>query len=147
MKDASNWILTELYTLLNGLLTYNSVTVPIYAIAESPLDSANLFVNFSSGYITTEIGTKDSFIRPYTVVVDVVSRKQDASLSEREVNFVSNQISSLLKISPAVLGINGDSEFKVISIDLQDVRSFNDRLEDLYHIRKVLNINFTIKQL
>ena len=145
MKDASNYISTELFTLLNGNLAYDSVNVPVYSITQDVGETASLFVNLTSSYITSEIGTKDAFIRPYSVNLDVVALQ--ANKSEAGVDKIANDIGVLVKPSPSVFGITGNADFNIINCTVADARSFQDRSDTMWRIRKVLTIEFIIKQL
>ncbi|MCR9066269.1 MAG: hypothetical protein NXI00_20020 [Cytophagales bacterium] len=145
MKDASNYILTELYTLF-GSISYNSVAVPVYSIAQPAPGTADTFINMSSSTVLEGDGSKDSFVREYSVLLDIVNRRADQVAAEKTVNDISNQIGGLLKLTPTSLGITGNGDFDVVKINITDARLFTDRYNEKWHIRKVLTVDFLILQ-
>lgn len=147
MKDASNYLLTALSSLLSGEISSNGSNVKFYAIAQAPTDNDNLFVNVSSAYVNKNKGNKDHFVRSYSINLDIVSRSNSTTLSEQEINNVANQIGVLLAPSPGTFGLIGNNEFNVVKIDIADGRSFNNKLAELWHLRKVLTIDFLVEQL
>jgi len=145
VKDASNYILTELNTLLNGNITYSGSTVKYYALNQEPSDSENLFMSVSSSYAQGDEGSKDSWLIPYTVNIDIVNRVN--SLSEKAVNEVSSLISSAIWPTKSTLGINASGEFSPIKVSITSRSLPESQFNGLWHIRKVLELEILIKQL
>jgi hypothetical protein len=145
VKDASNYILTELNTLLNGTVTYLGSPVNYYALNEDPADNESLFISVGSAYVLDDLGTKDMFIRPYTVNLDIVNRVN--SLSEKAVNEISSTIGGLVWPSKNTLGVNATAYFETIKVQISSRTSPENKYNGLWHIRKILELEFTIKQL
>lgn len=147
MKDASNYILTQLYTALNGSVSYGGSNIPYYAITQDVNENDELFIKVASSYEVPQEGTKDSFISDYTIQLDVISVQQNKAVSEVAVNTISNDIRVILKPNPTTLGVNSNSDFKTIDLTFDNPRSFQNQDGESWRIRKVLNINFKIVQL
>lgn len=147
MKDATNYILQQLYTLLNGNISYNSNIVPFYAFSQDPEETDNLFANVSSSFVTPFQENKDHFIRSYTINVDIVHIQTVNVVTEKAVNYISNQITTLVKPSKYTFGIADSNDFKVVNITSDTARLFVDDIDNRKVIRKVIDLEFHIKQI
>lgn len=156
MKDATNFILTSMYGKLNNAVSYKGNTVKYYSLMQEPKDDDMIFINVASSYIIPTPGNKDFFIRTYAVGVDVVNVNYSQNLSEKAVNDIADRVGILLKPSPSTLGLSGNTSFYVVNIEIPDTRMFyntvsgqygsNNGQRIMYHVRKTLTIDFTIKQ-
>lgn len=91
MKDATLYILSELYRILSGA----NLGVPVYNIEQFPGEKEDLFVRVASSFDMPG-RTKDKFTQELHVNVDVVNRMAGDLLSEQPaaelVNLVMNAI-------------------------------------------------------
>lgn len=139
-------ILQGLATLLVGNISYSGAVVPVYSIVQEPGDDVDLFVNVASAFISNDEGAKDSFMRPYTVNVDIVSRHTSAAISEKALNAVSSSITQILIPSVGGSGLVSDNDFHVVTTTQPRLTHFNDRLGVKWHLRKNLEFEFIIQQ-
>jgi hypothetical protein len=146
VKDATNYILTQLAALLTGNVSYSGNVVKFYSIAQDVEEDEDLFVNVTSSYIGSDLGSKDNFARNYSINLDVVSRRDDKLLSEAEVNSVSNDISVLICPTKGTYGIASNASFQIVKIGDMSTRGFINRVGDKWHIRKVLTLEILINQ-
>ena len=147
MKDASNFILQGIASLLVGNVEYDSTVVPFYALSQEPDETATRFVNVSSSYGGGDEGSKDGFMKPYTVNIDIVDLSTDGTLSERAVNAISSLVTQILIPSKGASGLSSDSEFSVVRTTVPRITPFTNRRDIYWHIRKVVEVEFLIQEL
>ena len=146
MKDASNFIMEGLSSLLVGNISYDNIVVPFYALSQTPATDVDTFVNVSSSYVGGDVGSKYGFIKSYTLNLDIVNRNYDATLSERAVNAISSMVTQILIPTKGTSGLQSDSSFHVIKTECPRITPFNDRRLDKWHTRKVLEIEILIQE-
>lgn len=146
MKDATNYILTEMYQTISGNVSIGGNVVPYYSLHQDPSANDSLFMNVASSFIVPDPSSKSNFHRMYTVTLDIVNIQQVDLYTEYYINEVANQVMQLLKPSPSQVNVVSNTDFICYNITLDNVVTFNDTVNQVPRLRKTLNINFHIKQ-
>ncbi len=108
MKDATYYIMSEFYRLLNGV-----ISVPVY---NSQVDADNTEVAYVviMPSFDTLGSTKNSFHGNYYINVDISNLVADNAQSWELVNSISNEVLSILCPNPALKALSDSSGFAVI---------------------------------
>jgi len=135
MKDTGD--IVSVYTGLLSAITYNGVSVPVYA--DEPIDTVPdnyiQIINVSDGP-TERNNTK--FVREVTVQIDVITRQY--KVSNRTVRDAISE--SILQAIIPIMGTNiVGADFQITNIELNNSTYLNE-LDGAYHInRKILSIS------
>jgi hypothetical protein len=140
MKDATFYLLTEIYRILNG-----NVSGDVFSIEQPHSNTSNLFAKVTSGFMTSS-NTKDSFTGTYVANVDVINRVSNTALSYVALDALCNEITALLTPTPNQKGMVENNDFSPIYVRVTGSTSFTDTNDTNYILRRVLNIESRIKQ-
>ena len=108
MKDASGLVRTWLYGVLNGTVTYNAVTVPVYSFP--PKDAAMPYMLIAEQSTGSELdeSTKDCYIAPYYVTLEIYASEEVNDASYVPVNTIADSALQLIRTRtmPTISGYN-----------------------------------------
>lgn len=107
MKDPSDSLLTKIYTALNGLVTYNAVTIPVYTVPVNDDDrTADHYIRIDTLRLI-EDGAKDRFISEGTVDIYIYSFFTGRGIgSKLPVDTISSSVAQLLDTTFVMTGYN-----------------------------------------
>ncbi|MBA4851350.1 hypothetical protein [Emticicia sp. BO119] len=147
MKDATNYILSEFFRVLNGAITYESVPVKVFAIEQDEADTDNLFVRLYAAY-TTEFNTKTSFGSKVYINLEVVNRLTGGERTEYKVNDVANSISELILPAPSTTALADNADFQLVNVKSGGPSTnFNERSNTALIVRKIITFEVIVNQL
>jgi hypothetical protein len=114
-------IRTGLYTALNGVISYNSTTLPVYDSAAIPENAIKPYILLGS-QTDTPNHSKDNFGFDSTVQVEAVTSSfGNNQAGEKAANTISQSIQAVLMPDRTTLGFSV-SGFNVYTMELDSVR-------------------------
>ena len=140
MKDATFYLLAQLFSILNG-----NVSGSVYSIEQTPGETDNLFVRITSGFSTKD-NNKDNFGSTYVANIDVINRVPRSALSYAELSTLSNEVTQLLNPTVQHNALTENVDFKPVYGRIVDSRDFTDTSDGDYILRRVLTFESRIKQ-
>ncbi|RFS17004.1 hypothetical protein [Emticicia sp. C21] len=147
MKDATNYILSEFFRVLNGAISHEGALVKVFALEQDEADTDNLFIRLYAAH-TTEFNTKTNFGSKVSINLDIVNRLTGGERTEHRVNEVASGIGQLILPTPSSTGLANSTEFQLVnvrsggpSVNLSD-RSNTDLI-----VRKIITFEVTVNQL
>jgi hypothetical protein len=147
MKDATNYILSEFFRVLDGAISYEGTPVSIFAIEQDEAYTDNLFVRLYAAQ-TTEFNTKTNFGSKVSINLDIVNRLTGGERTEHKVNDVANSIGQLIMPAPASTGLASNTEFQIVNVRLGGPSvNLNDRSNTDLIVRKIITFEVTVNQL
>ena len=147
MKDATNYILSEFFRVLNGAINYESVPVKVFAIEQDEADTDNLFVRLYAAY-TTGFNTKTSFGSKVYINLEIVNRLMGGERTEHKVNEVANSICQLILPTPSTTALASNTEFQLINVKSGGPSTnSNERSDTNLIVRKIITFEVTVNQL
>ena len=111
MKDATFYILSEVYRILTGA----SLGVNVYAVEKLPSANDKLFVRLSSSFYL-DGRSKDKYQQLLYVNVDVVWKYPDTQLTEKDVAQLSNKVVNALIPGVNSSPFNDNADFNIYDI-------------------------------
>lgn len=122
MKDATSYILSEIYRVLSGA----NLGVPIFPIARFPGSDSDLFVTINSAYFIPD-RSKSGYSQEVYVKIGAVARVADNLLDEKRVSDLNSKIlSALLPVNVQSQVINNSLEFDVYDVELNSGITFSE---------------------
>lgn len=142
MKDVGYSLRKAYFDKLNGMVTVNSVIVPIY---DNIPDTASYpYIQISNVSVVDE-STKSNFNSNCVVTVQVFTGTDATSYSKTQSDNISNQVMQLL--------INRSSlpdtfpDFKVITNQFESSSYIENMYQGFYEVIKVIRIRNIVEQL
>ncbi len=147
MKDATNYILSEFFRLLNGNISYEGTPVKVFALEQDEADTDNLFIRLYAAQ-TTEFNTKTNFGSKVYINLDIVNRLSGGERTEHKVNDVANSIGQLILPTPSSTGLSNSTEFQLVNVKAGGPSvSLSDRSNTDLIIRKIITFEVIVNQL
>lgn len=141
MKDASFYILTEIYRLLSGV-----ISVAVFN-KEQPVENMVTEYVKTASISALPSKTKDSFISDYLVNLDVVTLVNMNESSSFRLSEIVNEVLPIMCPTPTSHSFNSNSEFNVAKVEQIGSVDFEDTFNTQKRLRKVLEFRITIKQI
>ncbi|WP_396197441.1 hypothetical protein [Flavobacterium sp.] len=141
MKDATFYILTEFYRLLNGV-----ISVPVFSTEKDTNSNALRYVVVSPSFDEQE-GSKDRFNGNYYVNIDINDIVPDNAQSWEAVVGISNEILDIICPNRMLKALADSADFAVLAT--HNIRSRNMpimRTDTEMIMRKVLEFEIIISQ-
>ncbi len=141
MKDATFYILTEFYRLLNGV-----ISVPVFSTEKDTNSNALRYVVVSPSFDEQE-GSKDRFNGNYYVNIDINDIVPDNAQSWEAVVSISNEILDIICPNRMLKALADSADFAVLAT--HNIRSRNMpimRTDTEMIMRKVLEFEIIISQ-
>jgi hypothetical protein len=141
LKDATFYILTEFYRLLNGV-----ISVPVFSTEKDTNSNALRYVVVSPSFDEQE-GSKDRFNGNYYVNIDINDIVPDNAQSWEAVVGISNEILDIICPNRMLKALADSADFAVLAT--HNIRSRNMpimRTDTEMIMRKVLEFEIIISQ-
>ncbi len=141
MKDATFYILTEFYRLLNGV-----ISVPVFSTEKDTNSNALRYVVVSPSFDEQD-GSKDRFNGNYYVNIDINDIVPDNAQSWEAVVGISNEILDIICPNRMLKALADSADFAVLAT--HNIRSRNMpimRTDTEMIMRKVLEFEIIISQ-
>lgn len=150
MKNPADELQTAIYTALNGQITFDGSTVPVYdKTPNRPWNTAktyDVWVQIDTPVMTPFAGTKDRFISNFVANINILALYEPNSNAggQKVVNLISDQIMSLLiQRGGSTLSLNN---FTIIAQQLQDFTPIEGIEQDYAYFGGNVRINYIIEQ-
>lgn len=143
MKDPSHELLGALYTALNGNVTYNSITIPIYSMVESQEDlTADQYIQLGGVSYNMDMSPKDGNISEGTVDIYVDTFFIGKGIgSNVPKNNIANQVGQLIDQSFSL------SSFTQVLGRVSGMEDFDHELDPAGTVfRKLITYSFIIEE-
>lgn len=143
MKDVSDKLYSALITLISGNVTYGGDNIPVYHVLPQSIGNDYIYI---AEYNLNEASTKDRFEQNGYINIQVVTRFDTETYSEKKINSICNQVKNLLK--PTVTSVPSLSPlfnctFFYLENDLMDYS-----LEQVDNVvRRILRYRMEIEEL
>ena len=141
MKDATFYILTEFYRLLNGV-----ISVPVFSTEKDTTSEAKQYVVVIPSF-DEQGGSKDRFNGNYYVNIDINDIVPDNAQSWEAVVGISNEILDIICPNTQLKAFADNADFAVLAT--RNIRSRNMpimRTDTEMIMRKVLEFEIIISQ-
>lgn len=141
MKDATFYILSEFYRLLNGV-----ISVPVFSTQKDTTSEANQYVIVSPSF-DEQGGSKDRFNGNYYINVDINDIVPDNAQSWEAVIGISNEVLDIICPDTQLKALADSADFAVLAT--RNVRTRNMpilRTDTEMIMRKVLEFEVLISQ-
>ncbi len=141
MKDATFYILSEFYRLLNGV-----ISVPVFSTEKDTTSNANRYIVVSPSF-DEQGGSKDRFNGNYYINVDVNDIVPDNAQSWEAVVSISNEVLDIICPNTQLKALADNADFAVLAT--RNIRSRNMpilRTDTEMIMRKVLEFEVLISQ-
>jgi hypothetical protein len=130
MKDGIKFIRDSYFDLLQGAITYNGSTIPVYD--EEADETGSDFYIIISTLTDAYIPVKTKFYNEVTVLIDVVTTfntkmysNSDPQPKMKEVcDVITGKILNLVKPTRDTTGIADDSDFQVVDVKKESSQHF-----------------------
>jgi hypothetical protein len=115
VKDPVKFIKDAYYTLLDGNVTYNATTIPVYD--EEAVPAGNTWYIIISTVTNTNNPVKTKFFTDIEILIDVVTLLDYQMTKEKEiVDVICGKIMNLVLPTKETTGIADTSDFQAISV-------------------------------
>jgi hypothetical protein len=130
MKDGIKFIRDSYFDLLQGAITYNGTTIPVYD--EEADETGNDFYIIISTLTDAYIPVKAKFFNEVTILIDVVTTFNTKMYSASDpqpkmkepCDVITGKILDLVKPSRDTTGIADSSDFQVIDVKKESSQHF-----------------------
>lgn len=139
MRDCFDILITKYYTALNGNITYNSASVPIYD--RVPNNATFPYIRFSS-YTGVDDSNKSNYLQEVTVTIQVVSAFDVDTGGKGQSDNIADQVIDIIRERPLQL-LDLSPNFKLLSVSLDDTSTFDELTAT--HLIVYRNIRFRHK--
>ena len=141
MRDAINILKVKYYAALNGNVTINSATVPIYD-GMAPDDAATPYIVLGD---TTDVDESDKTHDGHnvTILVDCVDSAQGKGIDTTDINSMADQVLQQVRTRSASY-LDLSSTFKMVTANLVLNQSLIEQSESQKYIRRLIRIRHLI---
>ncbi len=145
MRDTQKPLRHAVYNLLNGAITYDGNTIPVFDEKKKATSNANLFILLSTQQETDD-NTSDAFITDSSIDIEI-NHTTEFEVSKDAIDDVANQILSLILPTPTTDGLTAPEGFqftlvrRTSSISRNYDMGFSDTL-----IAKIITVSVKIVQ-
>ena len=130
MKDGIKFIRDSYFDLLQGAVSYNGTTIPVYD--EEADETGSDFYIIVSSLTDANIAVKTKFHNEITILIDVVTTfntkmysNSDPQPKMKEVcDVITGKILNLVKPTRDTTGIADDSDFQVVDVKKESSQHF-----------------------
>jgi len=150
MKDPTNNIRQWLYNVLNGVIFYNSVPVPVYSFP--PKDTSFPYIVIAEQSMSAEDGTKDAYITSNDVTIEIYSSHSGNDATYVVVTSIAEDILEIVRQRAIETHGSGGQTittitgFNPVSITLAGSQTDRFLLENSIVIYKSVNINLLLEE-
>jgi hypothetical protein len=130
MKDGIKFIRDSYFNLLQGAITYNGSTIPVYD--EEADETGSDFYIIVSSLTDANIPVKTKFHNEITILIDVVTTFNTKMYSNSDpqpkmkepADVITGKILNLVKPTRNTTGIADDSDFQVVDVKKESSQHF-----------------------
>jgi hypothetical protein len=119
MINVSTKILDAWYSMLNGQLSIDGTSVPVYR-TDAPQDAPAFYVVLRVES-STDRSTNSSFVTYPVLISEVVTRFSSGELIRDDIAAsIDSQIATLIKPTPSTIGLTAQSGIQIVSVSRND---------------------------
>jgi len=143
MKDVSNVLYSALFSSLNGNITYQGQTIPVFELV--PQSAQNDYI-YLADLNLSESSAKDRFMQNGYINIQIITRLQHDGSSNVKLDNICNQVKQALK--PTITAVpslspNFNCTFFYLENDIKDYS-----LEDVEQVtRRILRFRIEVEEL
>jgi hypothetical protein len=146
MKDCIAILQEKYFEALDGVLSYNGATIPVYDSSSIPADAVQPYVLLSDVF-ATELGegSKSSYGQEVIFECRVVTKYLNAFGGKKQASNISDQIIQRIRTRQAgYLDLSPD--FYMIKSELESTNSFEELVSDGILVNRIIRFNHTIQE-
>ena len=144
MKDASHFIRKQGYDALNGNITLNSATVPVYNVVPSSASTPYILITSVSNSIADDI--KDTYLNDIITDVEIVTAFDTNTGGQLDANLAMNQITQILVDRTSFFNMSSNN-FKCVSAQNNGVAYIITDTETETIYRGILTLSNLVEEL
>ena len=144
MKDPSHFVRKAVYDALNGNVTLNSATVPVYNVAPSTASAPYILISSVQNNIVENI--KDTFLMQVQTQIDVITSFDTNTGGQLDANLAMNQITNLLVSRNSFFDLSSNN-FKCVTSQNDGITYITDDTDTETIYRAVLTLSNDVEQL
>jgi hypothetical protein len=115
MKDPIKFIKSAYYTALDGAITYNGSTIPVYD-EEADETGGDYYIVIST-IVDADLPNKGKFMNEVEVLIDVVSQNNwRVDLVKQIVDSITAKILNVIIPSISTTGLVDNSDFQIVDV-------------------------------
>jgi hypothetical protein len=115
MKDPIKFIKSAYYTALDGAITYNGSTIPVYD-EEADETGGDYYIVIST-IVDADLPNKGKFMNEVEVLIDVVSQNNwRVDLVKQIVDSITAKVLNVIIPSISTTGLVGNSDFQIVDV-------------------------------
>jgi hypothetical protein len=115
MKDPIKFIKSAYYTALDGAITYNGSTIPVYD-EEADETGGDYYIVIST-IVDADLPNKGKFMNEVEVLIDVVSQNNwRVDLVKQIVDSITAKVLNVIIPSISTTGLAGNSDFQIVDV-------------------------------
>lgn len=142
-KDAERVFRTAIFNALDGAITYNGTTIPVYD--EFASDTApNLFIVLGNQYADDRRNFA-KFVTGSVIVIDIVHH-QNRAMTKDVVDAVSNSIKAVLMPSISGTGLTLEAGFSINNLYRETASYLSEQNNTKWVLRKIERYRANIQQ-
>lgn len=143
MRDCFDILITKYYQALNGNITYNSTSVPVYD--RVPKSTSYPYIKFGT-YTGVDDSNKSNYMKEVTVIVQVVTgfdidyggKAPSDNIADQVIDIIRERPANLLDLSP---------NFNMINVTVDDTTVFEELTETHLIIYRNIRFRHKVEQL
>ena len=144
MKDASHIISKQVFDALNGNITLNSATVPVYNVVPSSASTPYILITSVSNSIADDI--KDTYLNDIITDVEIVTAFDTNTGGQLDANLAMNQITQILGDRTSFFNMSSNN-FKCVSAQNNGVAYIITDTETETIYRGILTLSNLVEEL
>lgn len=145
MKDSTGYILSELNRILNGTITVDGSIVKYYSVAMNPNDDEELYIKVAAAD-SNKVRNKTGSVRYESILIDCINYMPNGGVNEETVAELCSKVVTAILPDYNVTSINSNVDFNVVDVDDETIRSFQDKLDMGYKMRKQINLQIILNE-
>jgi hypothetical protein len=115
MKDSIKFIKSAYYTALDGAITYNGSTIPVYD-EEADETGGDYYIVIST-IVDADLPNKGKFMNEVEVLIDVVSQNNwRVDLVKQIVDSITAKVLNVIIPSISTTGLVDNSDFQIVDV-------------------------------
>jgi hypothetical protein len=115
MKDPIKFIKSAYYTALDGAITYNGSTIPVYD-EEADETGGDYYIVIST-IVDADLPNKGKFMNEVEVLIDVVSQNNwRVDLVKQIVDSITAKVLNVIIPSISTTGLTDNSDFQIVDV-------------------------------
>lgn len=141
MVESSREIRRAFFQALNGALTYDGKTIPVYDNFSD--EGEGKYQVFLTNQDATNADDKQQFAGDHSIVIDIVTKANNSGNSSIA-DEISEQVSQILQPTRKTTGLIIGAGFQLILLQLSSSRYLTEGNRGTFIVRKLLTYRFRI---